>query len=86
MNVPHTHHGPLQRFLKVAYFRTEVVLIIGDHEPLLGLRVFCDYGQVATDGQGMQSLSLVTQTLISIELVVSPLVEANAEVRDLLFE
>jgi hypothetical protein len=34
----------------------------------------------------MQSLTLVAQTLISIELIVSPLVEANAEVRDLLFQ
>jgi hypothetical protein len=33
----------------------------------------------------MKCLALVAQTLISIELVVSSFIEANAEVRDLLF-
>ena len=86
MDVPHTYHCSLQRFLQITHFRAEVVLIISNHEPLLGLRVLCYYGQVATDGQGMKCLALVAQTLISIELVVPSFIEANAEVRDLLFQ
>ena len=86
MDVPHTYHCSLQRFLKVVDFRIEAVLIISYHESLLRLRVLCDNGQVTADGQGMQSLTLVAQTLISILLVASPLVEANVKVRDFFFQ